>query len=80
MLLVLTYSNYRFVFSSIANDESNVIEPILPTNYHIAYQSIEANRQEVNKENNYYLIQVMNDSLYKQTIAIYDNTGFAQLA
>ena len=73
-------------FSSIANDESNVIEPILPTNYHIAYQSIEANRQEVNKENifnvqiNYYLIQVMNDSLYKQTIAIYDNTGFAQLA
>ncbi len=32
----------------IANDESNVIEPILPTNYHIAYQSIEANRKEVN--------------------------------
>ena len=28
-----------------------MIEPILPTNYHIAYQSIEANRQEVNKEN-----------------------------
>ena len=82
----ITYSDYIFVFSSIANDESNVIEPILPTNYHIAYQSIEANRQEVNKENifnvqiNYYSIQVMNDSLYKQTIAIYDNTGFAQLA
>ena len=32
----------------IANDESNVIEPILPTNYHIAYQSVEANRKEVN--------------------------------
>ena len=47
----ITYSDYIFVFSSIANDESNVIEPILPTNYHIAYQSIEANRQEVNKEN-----------------------------
>ena len=31
----------------IANDESDVIEPILGTNYHIAYQSIEANRQEV---------------------------------
>ena len=44
-------SDYIFVFSSIANDESNVIEPILPTNYHIAYQSIEANRPEVNKEN-----------------------------
>ena len=27
-----------------------------------------------------YLIQVMNHSLYKQTIAIYNNTGFAQLA
>ena len=47
----ITYSDYIYVFSSIANDESNVIEPILPTNYHIAYQSIEANRQEVNKEN-----------------------------
>ena len=31
----------------IANDEFNVVEPILPTNYHISYNSIEANRQEV---------------------------------
>ena len=30
-----------------ANDEFNVVEPILPTNYHISYNSIEANRQEV---------------------------------
>lgn len=30
-----------------AKDQSAVLEPIMPTNYYIGYQSIEANRYEV---------------------------------